>query len=58
LFQIDSDDGIGNCEVLDLMERVPKLEHTAGREEVARIRVRVREHRGALSERVEGKVID
>jgi hypothetical protein len=40
------------------MEGVPELEHSAGREEVARIRVRVREHRGAVSEGVERKVID
>ncbi len=58
LRQIDPNDAIGDCDVLDLMERIPKLEHPVGREEVARVRVRFREDRGALSDDIERKVID
>jgi hypothetical protein len=29
LVQVDPDDAITGCEVLDLMERAPKLEHPA-----------------------------
>jgi hypothetical protein len=58
LLQIDPDDAVGDRDVLDLMERVPKLEHPGGREEVARVRVGVGEDRRALSEGVERKVID
>jgi hypothetical protein len=58
LGQIDPDDAIGDCEVLDLVERASKLEHASSREEVARIRVRLREDRGAVSDSIERKVID
>src|SRR5215213_5685736 len=40
------------------MERASKLEHASSREEVPRIRVRLRENRGAVSDGVERKMID
>jgi hypothetical protein len=58
LVQIDPDDAIGDREVLNLMERASKLEHASSREEVPRIRVRLREDRGAVSDGVERKMID
>jgi hypothetical protein len=58
LVHIGPDDAVGDREVRDLMERGPKLEDSGGREEVARIRVPLREDRGAVSNRIEGKVID
>jgi hypothetical protein len=45
-------------DVPDQMEGVPKLEHSGGRKEVARVRVRDRKDRGALSDGVERKGID
>src|SRR5919201_6330778 len=58
LVQVDPDDAIAGCEVLDLMERAPKLEHPRRRVEVGPIRVRLRENRSALSDVMDRSVID
>lgn len=60
LVHIGPDDTLGNREMLNLVERLSKLEHSgrSSREEVPRIRVRLREDRRAVSDTVERKMID
>jgi hypothetical protein len=58
LFRSTRDDAITGCEVLDLMERAPKLEHPRRRVEVGPIRVRLRENRSALSDVMARRMID
>ena len=58
IVQVDSDDAITSREVLDLMERAPKLEYPCRRVEVGPIRVRLREDRSALSDVMDRGVID
>jgi hypothetical protein len=58
LGQIDPNDAVTEGEVLDLVKRTPKLEHTRRRVEVRPICVRLRENAGALSNVMDRSVID